>query len=104
MNGKKKSIQGAVGTLVLLIAILLMFVWYSSENNRRIERQNKNYAADSARQKAGHIESEFENALSRISTYAYFLGESLYEPKVTVGMLQGMAENSLFDSYGQGRD
>ena len=99
MNGKKKSIQGAVGTLVLLIAILLMFVWYSSENNRRIERQNKNYAADSARQKAGHIESEFENALSRISTYAYFLGESLYEPKVTVGMLQGMAENSLFDSF-----
>ncbi len=99
MDRRKKLLQGIIGAFILLVMILLMFFWYSSENQKRIERQNKYYAADSARQKAGHIESEFQNALNRISTYAYFLGEGLSEPKVTVKMLQDMEENSLFDSF-----
>ena len=99
MNVKKKSIQGTICAFVLFIAILLIFFWYSEANSRRIERQNQNYAMDSARQKASHMESEFGNALNRISTYSYFLGKSLSEPVVTEQMLKDMEANSLFDSF-----
>ncbi len=99
MVGKRKSIQGAICVLLLLAAILLLFRWYSEENSRRIERQNQNYAMDAAHQKAAYIESEFKNALNRISTYSYFLGEGLTEPVVTVEMLRDMEKNSLFDSF-----
>ena len=47
MDRKKKLLQGIIGAFILLVMILLMFFWYSSENQKRIERQNKYYAADS---------------------------------------------------------
>ena len=34
---------------VLFLVILILFRWYSGENSKRIEEQNRNYAADSAR-------------------------------------------------------
>ncbi len=84
---------------VLFLVILILFRWYSGENSKRIEEQNRNYAADSARQIADHVEDELSNGLSRIRTYADFLGKSLSQPKVTAEMLSEMEENSNFDGF-----
>jgi len=99
MSEKRKYLLRSVPVLFLLAVVLVLFWWYTSQNSKRIENQNLVYAADSARQKADHIEAEFQNALNRISTYSYFLGESLSEPQVTPQMLKGMEENALFDAF-----
>lgn len=99
MNEKRKSPLGVFYTLLLLVAIIILFWWYTSQNSRRIETQNLNYAADSAQQTAEYIAKEFQNAKNRISTYSYFLGESLSEQRVDAKELSEMVENSLFDSF-----
>lgn len=99
MNQKKRSFQGFIYVLLLLVAIIILFWWYTVQNSKRIEKQNLNYAEDSAQQTARSISKEFENAINRISTYAYFLGEGLTEPTVSVEALKGMTGNSLFDSF-----
>ena len=99
MSETKKSMRSIIYTLVLVVAMIILFYWYTTANSDRIENQNMNYATDSARQTAEHMETELENGLSRITTYAYFLGESLDEPFVTPDMLGEMSENSLFDYF-----
>lgn len=95
---KKKTLQEIIYVLFLLAAIAILFGWYTVQNSRRMEQRNKNYAADSAKLKADQIDEELSNALSRINTFAYFVGESLTEPVVTPQMLAKMEENSQFDA------
>ncbi len=94
----QKTLQG-MNILVLLLAIIMLFYWYSTENSKRIEKQNLNYAMDAARQTVVHIDIEFNNALNRVSTYSYFLGQSLSDSDVTAEMLEGMEANALFDAF-----
>ncbi len=95
---RKKSIQDIVSFLFLLIAIILIFYWYTIQNSSRMERRNKEYASDSARLMAEQIDKELTNALDQIRTYAFFVGEGLTEPVVTTQMLEEMEENALFDA------
>lgn len=99
MNEKKRSLYGFIYVLFLFAAIIVLFFWYTVQNSKRIEKQNLNYAEDSAQQTARSISKELENAINRISTYAYFLGEGLAEPTVRMEELKGMTGNSLFDSF-----
>ena len=94
----QKTLQG-MNILVLLLAIIMLFYWYSTENSKRIEKQNLNYAMDAAQQTVVHIDIEFNNALNRVSTYSYFLGQSLSDSDVTAEMLEGMEANALFDAF-----
>ena len=98
MRKGNKTIQG-ITVLVLFLTIILLFYWYSTENSKRIEKQNLNYSADSAHQTAVNINLELNNALNRVITYSYFLGEGLSEPVVEIEMLQEMERNALFDSF-----
>ncbi|MDE6674891.1 MAG: cache domain-containing protein [Acetatifactor sp.] len=95
---KKKPLQEIIYAVFLLVAIILLFFWFTTQNSRRTEEQNRDYAADSARMKAEQIDDELNNALSRIRTYAYFVGQSLTEPVITAQMLGKMEENSQFDA------
>ena len=95
---KKKSLQDIVYVFFLLAAIIVLFHWYTTRNQERIEERNKNYAADSAQIKADQIDKELSNALNRIRTYSYFVGEGLNEPVITAQMLKRMEENSTFDA------
>ncbi len=95
---KKKPVQEMIFALFLLVAIILLFFWFTERNSARTKEQNRDYAADSARLKAEQINDELNSALSRINTYAYFVGESLTEPVVTAQMLAKMEENSQFDA------
>ncbi len=95
---KKKPLQEIIYAVFLLAAIILLFFWFTTQNSRRTEEQNREYAADSARLKSEQIDDELNNALLRINTYAYFVGESLTEPTITAQMLEKMEENSQFDA------
>lgn len=98
MELRKKSVKGALYAVLLLVGIILLFRWYTEQNSKRIESQNKNYAADAARLKAAQIDDELQNAQSRISTYAFFLGQNQGGTEVTTQMLKEMEQNSLFDA------
>ena len=95
---KKKSLQELIYAVFLFAAIIFLFFWFTTQNSRRTEEQNSDYAADSARMKAEQIDDELNNALSRINTDAYFVGEGLAEPVITAQMLKKMEENSQFDA------
>ena len=95
---KKKPLQEIIYAVFLFAAIILLFFWFTTQNRRRIEEQNRDYAADSARMKSEQIDDELNNALGRIRTYAYFVGESLTEPVITAQVLAKMEENSQFDA------
>ena len=95
---KKKSLQEIMYAVFLLTAMILLFFWFTAQNSKRTEEQNRNYAADSARMKSVQIDDELNNALSRINTYAYFAGEGLTEPAITAQILEKMEENSQFDA------
>ena len=93
----KKSPKDIAYALFLLLAIILLFIWYTSQNSRRMEERNKSYAADSARSTAVKIDEELNNALNLITTYAYFIEDGLTEPSITLPMLDKLIEHSLFD-------
>lgn len=95
---RKKSLQQVVYVVFLLAAIVVLFQWYTSRNRERIEERNKNYAADAAQLKADQIDGELRNALNRITTYAFFVGESMEGTVVTAQTLADMEEKMIFDA------
>lgn len=95
---KKISIQKIICAVLILSAVIFLFLRFSVQTSNRIERQNKDYAADAAQLKTEQIDEELSNALRQINTYAYFVGESLTEPVVTAEMLKQMEGNSYFDA------
>ena len=95
---RKKTLQQVGYVLVLLAAIIILFQRYTTQNRVRIEQRNKNYAADAAHLKAEQIDGELTNALGRINTYAYFLGEGLTGPQVGAQIIGRMEENAIYDA------
>ncbi|MCM1498706.1 MAG: response regulator [Clostridium sp.] len=98
MKLKKTSLQGIASVSLLLIAIIILFQWYTTQNSNRMEERNKSYAEDSARQTAEQIDDELNNALNLVNTYTYYIGESLTKPEFTAEMLEKVEANSLFDA------
>ena len=68
MKRRRKSIQQVTYVVLLLLAIVVLFQWYTAQNSRRMEERNKSYAADSTRQMANRIDEELNNALDLINT------------------------------------
>ncbi|MCM1496429.1 MAG: response regulator [Bacteroides sp.] len=98
MNISKKTWQNILYILILLIAIFLLFRWYSVSNSRQIENRNLNYAMDSARQTTLGISNEFANAQRRVRNYAYFLSVGMNEEEIDADMLLELESNVDFDS------
>ncbi|MDE7478815.1 MAG: cache domain-containing protein, partial [Lachnospiraceae bacterium] len=95
---RKKPLQDILIVIILLIAVVILFCWYTAQNSARMEQRNKNYAADSARQTMTQISEKMDNAQALIATYAHFVGEGLSEPVITEQMLQEIERNALFDA------
>ena len=98
MRKGKKPWKNIAYILVLLAAIVVLFHWYSTENSRRTEIRNLNYAVDSARQSVKRIEGAFTNGILRLRNYAYLLGTGENQQEIDVDMLNGLEENSVFDA------
>ena len=95
---KREHLQKVIYVLLLLLAVIILFHWYSTQNEVRMEERNKRYAADSAQQTSEQIDEELSNALNLINTYTYFWGESLTQPDITAEMLKELEENLMFDA------
>ena len=65
---KGKYLQKITYVVLLLLAIIIMFRWYTTQNRNRMEDRNKNYASDSARQTAAQIDKELDNGQNSINT------------------------------------
>lgn len=98
MKQKNKTRQQIPYVFLILIAILILFYIYTTQNRARIQEQNKNYAADSARQTVERIESEFDNALQRLHNSAYLVAEGTNDLKIDTYTLEKMEENTSFDT------
>lgn len=94
---KKNYFRKVIYVIILIIAIMVLFQWYTAQNRKRMEERNKNYAADSTRQMADKIDDELDNALNLVNTYARFLGASLSSPEVSAQTLRELDDNALFD-------
>lgn len=93
-----RSMQELFFVLPLLAVVIVIFCWYTNQNRQRIIERNKNYASNSAYLKAVQIDDELNNALLRIRTYSYLIGESLEKPSLPDGMLARLEDNMIFDA------
>ncbi len=84
--------------LLMIVAVIILFFWYATQNSRRMIERNKMYAADSARLKAAQIDDELNNALLRIRTYSYLIGDGLTSPQITTGLLAKVESMVVFDA------
>ncbi|MCM1539734.1 MAG: response regulator [Blautia sp.] len=98
METTKKQWQNVLYIVILLIAVILLFRWYSVSNREQIEERNMNYAMDSARQTAMGISNEFANAGRRVRNYAYFLSVGQNALAIDANMLRELEGNVDFDS------
>lgn len=98
MKQNSKTRQKIIYAFLILIAVFILFYVYTIRNRARIQEQNKVYAADSARQTASRIESEFDNALQRLHNSAYLIAEGSSDLKIDTYTLKKMEENTSFDT------
>ena len=98
MRKAKNTWQNVLFVLILLVAICLLFRWYSVSNSKRIEEQNLNYAMDSARQNSRGLGNEFTNAQRRVRNYAYFLSVALNASDINTDLLKDFEKNTDFDA------
>ncbi|MCM1415066.1 MAG: response regulator [bacterium] len=99
MRTSEKTLRNIPVIVVLFLVVILLFRWYSGTNSERIERQNLNYAMDSARSTAIGIGNEFANAGRRIRNHAYFLSVAQRVREIDPDMLREMENDSDFDAF-----
>lgn len=95
---RRKSFQDIIIVIFLLIAVVILFCWYTTQNSVRMEQRNKSYAADAARQTMTRINEKMNNALALITTYAHFVSEGLDKPVIDEQLLKEIEYNALFDA------
>jgi hypothetical protein len=87
---------------IAIFLIITSFLYYSRENEKRIYKQNESYAAEATLTQAKNLDSEFDDAIKRIETYAYFVGQRLTKPEFDNDVLQEIGklnELSAFDAF-----
>ncbi|MCM1084228.1 MAG: response regulator [Clostridium sp.] len=99
MHISKNKWRNVLIVLFLLVAIVVLFRWYSVSNSKRIEEQNLNYAMDSARQTSQSLGNEFANAQRRVRNHAYFLSVALNTSDIDADWLKELESDSDFDSF-----
>ncbi len=96
IKGQKLSKQIAVCVTVMVL-ILLSFLVFSKENERRIMEQNMEYIQDSTLQIAGQIDHVFSDGYESIQILSTFLSQSLDQPEVDIEHVRSLAQDSVFD-------
>lgn len=100
MKKTKGSWRNALYIVILLIAVILLFQWFTRETSSRIELQNLSYASDAARQVAKRVEGELKSGTLRIKAYASLVSvASAAEIEITPEMLRTMEESTDFDAF-----
>ncbi len=96
IKGQKLSKPIAVCVTVMVL-ILLSFLVFTKENERRIMEQNMEYIQDSTLQIAGQIDYVFSDGYESIQILSAFLSQSLDQPEVDIEHVRSLAQDSVFD-------
>ncbi len=97
MIKRGKPSKQAVVCVVVVFFILLSFLVFTKENERRIIEQNMEYIKDSTIQIAGRIDNVFSDGYENIRILSAFLSQSLDRPEVDIGLVREIAQDSVFD-------
>ena len=81
----------------IVLTILALFLLFSRMNYNRILELNGNYVQDSATQTARELDSVLREASQSVEDMAYWYGQALAGPEVTVEQLQELTERTGFD-------
>lgn len=73
----KIFLQRIVLTILLVIGIIVAFLRFLNDNEKRISRQNESYLSDLTNQRAVMIDNLFEENLNYISSTAYLYGQTI---------------------------
>ncbi len=98
MKQQNKTWKLIIYALLFLVAVIILFFIYTTQNQARIQEQNRVYAEDCARQMVNRIESEFDNALQRIQNSAYLVSSGVSVPNINAQVLKGLEANTTFDA------
>jgi len=96
VKGQKLSKQVIVCVAVMVL-ILLSFLVFTRENERRIMEQNMEYIQDSTIQIAGQIDHVFSDGYESIRILSAFLSQSLDQPQVDIDRVRSLTQDSVFD-------
>ena len=83
--------------ILIFWIIVLLFLWFSADNQKRILRQNEMYIQDSATQRSAQLDSVLEESMERIKTMAYWFGGTLESSEITPEQLKELEEKTTFD-------
>ncbi len=98
MKQENRTWQPVINAFFIFIVLLILFYFYTTQNRARIQEQNRIYAEDCARQTAGRIESEFDNALQRLENSAFLVAAGTKTPKIDTQILKEMEDNTSFNA------
>ncbi len=97
MIKRREPSRQAVACFAVAFFILISFLVFTKENERRIIEQNMEYIQDSTIQIAERIDSVFLDGYESIRILSAFLSQSLDEPEVDIHLVREIAQNSVFD-------
>jgi len=97
MIKRRKPSKQAVACIAVMFFILLSFLVFTKENERRIMDQNMEYIQDSTLQIAGRIDDVLLDGYDSIRILSAFLSQSLNGPEVDIHLVREIAQDSVFD-------
>ncbi len=97
MIKRNRLSKQVVGCIVVMLLIMLSFLVFTRDNERRIMEQNMEYIQDSTMQISGQIDYMFSHGRENIRILSAFLSQSLNKPEVDINLVREIAQDSVFD-------
>ena len=96
-KGQRHAMRQWVLLAGIVLLILALFLLFMRMNYGRILELNGNYVQDTATHTARQLDKVLQEAMQSVEDMAYWYGQSLAEPDVTVEQLQELTEHTGFD-------
>ncbi len=97
MTKRTKPSKQIVACFAVVFFILVSFLMFTKENERRIMEQNMEYIQDSTVQIAERVDNILLDGYESIRILSAFLSQSLDEPEVDIHLVREIAQDSVFD-------
>ena len=97
VDERQRKIEKITVGIVVFVIVILLFFLFSTQNRKRIFRQNENYVQDSTEQTAAQLDEMLSRALDDIEMMSCLFGKTLESTQVTVQDLQELTALSDFD-------
>lgn len=90
-----KTWRKIVLATMLLVFVIIVFLRFAKENNKRISSQNERYVADATIQVADRINDTLESSQESIDLIADLFGQAMESEEVKTKTLRDMAKKAV---------